>query len=157
VPALWTTRRFVCKRSYSLKFVTRHFIRHSLQRARVERARDSITPVCTTVEIRLKVHRRDRAVVLHARLDVHQHRMASTVTIEDFFARQRNLHRTSGNHRELANNDFMIERIAFAAKPTTVRRRDHTDVTRRQTEHLRERAMDVMRRLRRAPERDLSV
>src|SRR5829696_7812474 len=77
--ALWTTRRLVCKRPQSLKLVARHFIRHGLQRPCVERAGDSVTPVCTTIQKRLKVHGRNRAVVFYPRLDSHQHWMAATV------------------------------------------------------------------------------
>src|SRR6185436_9850168 len=50
VPALRTTRRLVCESSQSLKLVTRHFIRDGLQRARVERTRDTVAAVRTTVE-----------------------------------------------------------------------------------------------------------
>ena len=50
VSALWTTRRFVCKRAQSLKLVTRHVISHRLQRAGVERARDAVTAVSAAVE-----------------------------------------------------------------------------------------------------------
>src|SRR5689334_8914265 len=80
MPALWTTRRFVSEGANSLKLVARHVIRHGLQRAGVERARHAITAIRTTIEKRLKVHRRDRAVVLHPSLDAHQHRMAAAMT-----------------------------------------------------------------------------
>src|SRR5689334_7675204 len=103
------------------------------------------------------MHCGDRAVVLHTGLDVHQDRMPPAMTIKNFLTRQRTLHWTTGDYRELANNNLVIERIALAAKATAIRRRDHTNVTGRKPEHFRERAMNVMQCLRRAPERDLSV
>src|SRR6185503_9226873 len=75
VPALWTTRRLVRERTQTLKLVTRHVIRDGLQRAGVERARHAATAIRAAVEKRLEVHRGDRAVVLHAGLYFHQHRM----------------------------------------------------------------------------------
>src|SRR5688500_20187559 len=83
VPAFWSTGRLVGKGSYTLKLVTRHVIRDCLQRARIERARYAVTAIRTTVEVRLKVHRRDRAVVLHAGFDLHQNRVTSTVAIKE--------------------------------------------------------------------------
>src|SRR6185369_9433739 len=108
MPAFWTTRRLVRESAHSLKLVTRHVISNGLQRPRVERTRNAVTPVRTTIEKRLKVHRSDRAVILHARFDSHQHRMASPMAVKNFFARQRHLYRSSGKHRQLADNYFVI-------------------------------------------------
>ena len=94
------------------------------------------------------MHRRDRAVFLHSGLNVHQHRMATTMAIENFFARQSALHRTAGDHCQLANDDFMIERIALAAKAAAVRRGDHANVTGWNAKNFRQSAMNVVRRLR---------
>ena len=57
--------------------------------------------------------------------------MAAAMTIKDFFARQSAFHRTAGNHRQFADDDFVIERIAFAAKTAAVWRGNHANVTRR--------------------------
>src|ERR1700754_1432603 len=103
VSAFWATWRFVGERADALKLIARYVISNGLQRAGVERARDTITPISPAVEIRLKVHCGDRAVVLHAGFDFHQHGMPATMAIEDFFARQRHLYRAPGQHRELAN------------------------------------------------------
>ena len=45
----------------------------------------------------------------------------------------------------------------FAAEAAAVGRRDDADPRGRHLEHLRERAVDVVRRLRRGPERELPV
>src|SRR5215213_4446085 len=155
--ALWTTRGFVRKGTQTLKLVTGHVIRHCLKRARVERTRNAVTSVRTTIEERLKMHRSDRAVVLHSSLHSHQHRMATAMTIKNFFACQGHLHGSSGKHRQLANHDFVIERITLAAKTATIRSRNYTNVTRRQTENFRECTVHVVWRLSGTPERDLSV
>src|SRR5262245_61588411 len=109
VPTLWTTRWFICKSSQSLKLVARPVISNSLQRTRVESTRNSVAAVCPAIEIRFKMHRGDRAVVLHACLDLHQHRMAPAMTVKNFFARQRDFHRTTSKHGQLANYHFVIE------------------------------------------------
>ncbi len=62
--------------------------------------------------------------------------MAAAMTIENFFARQRHLHRTAGDHRKLADDDFVIERIALAAKAAAVWRGNHANVTGRQLQEL---------------------
>ena len=69
------------------------------------------------------------------------------MTIENLFARKRALHRPAGNHRQFRDDHFMIKRIALAAKAATIWRRDHANVTGREPEDLRQRAMNVMRRL----------
>src|SRR5438132_8538843 len=51
----------------------------------------------------------------------------------------------------------MIEGIALAAKPSTVGRSDYPDVTCRHLENFRQRTMNIVRRLGRAPERQLLV
>ncbi len=101
VPALWSARRLVGEDTQAIEFVTRHFVSHRLQRARVKRARDAVASVSPAVEKRFEMHRGNRAVFFHPGLDLHQHRMAATMTVEDFFARQRALHRTAGDHGEL--------------------------------------------------------
>ena len=82
------------------------------------------------------MHPGDRAIFLHSGLDVHQDRMTAAMTVEDLFARQRDLDRTAGNHRELANNDLVIEGIALAAKAAAIRSGDHSNVAGRQLPEL---------------------
>src|SRR5688500_3712533 len=81
--SLRTARRPVCKHACDLELVTRHLVRHGLQRAGVERAGDPVTSVRAPIEERFEMHRRDGAIFLHARLNVHQHRMAAAMTIEN--------------------------------------------------------------------------
>ncbi len=52
VSALWTARRFVGEHAHALKFVARHVIRHRLQRAGVERARNAVASVSAAIEKR---------------------------------------------------------------------------------------------------------
>src|ERR1043166_7843836 len=157
VSPLRTARWLVGENADAFKFVARNFVSNSLQRTGVERAGNAVAPVRPAVQKRFEMHRGDRAVMLHPGLDVHQYRMAAAMTIENFFARQRAFHRPAGNHRQLADDNLVIEGIAFAAKAAAVRRRDHSDVTRRYFQNFRERAMDVMRRLGRAPKSQLLV
>ncbi len=83
--------------------------------------------------------------------------MASAVRVEDFFPRQRDLHRPARQLRELADDDLMRERIRLAAEAAADRSRDDPDVRRRRVEHLREDPMHVVRCLRRGPEGQLAV
>src|SRR6185503_16533539 len=75
VPALGSTRRFVCEHAQAFKLVARNVVGHCLKRAGVKRARDAVASIRTTVEKRTEVHRGDRTVFFHAGLDPHQHRM----------------------------------------------------------------------------------
>src|SRR6266566_7911204 len=83
--------------------------------------------------------------------------MATAVTIENFLARKCYLHRPSCHHCKLADHNLVIERIALAAKAAAVWRGDHANVTGRQLRDLAERAMNIVRRLRRTPERQLVI
>src|SRR6266536_4192611 len=94
--SLGTARWLIGEDPQTLKLVTRHFISNRLQDTRVERAGDAITSVGAAVEKRFEMHRSDRAIAFHAGLYPHQHRMASAMTIEDFFAGECNFHRTAG-------------------------------------------------------------
>src|SRR5438067_4221258 len=143
VPTLRPARRFVREDAHALKLVARQFVGHGLQSTGVEGARYTVTSVCSAIKERFEVHRRDRAVFLHSGLHVHQSRMATTMAIENFFARQSALHRTAGDHCQLANDDFMIERIALAAKAAAVRRGDHANVTGWNAKNFRQSAMNV--------------
>ena len=155
--SLRTARWFVCEHARALELVTRHLVRHGLQRAGVERARDAVTSIRAAIEKRFEMHRRDRAIFLHARLNVHQHRMTTAMTIEDFFARQSAFDRPARDHGELADDDFVIERIALAAKSPAIWCGNHANVTGRKLKNLRQRAMHVVRSLRRTPQRQLLI
>ena len=155
--SLRTARWFVCEHARALKLVARHLVRHGLQRAGVERAGDTVTSVGAAVEKRFEVHRRDGAIFLHARLNVHQHRMTAAMTIENFFTRQSAFDRPARDHGELADDDFVIERIALTAKAPAIWRGNHANVTGGKLKHFRQRAMHVVRSLRRTPQRQLLI
>ena len=79
------------------------------------------------------------------------------MTIKNFLTRERDFHRASGEHRQFARDDFMRERVGLAAKAAANRCRDDADAARGQLQSFRQRAMNVMRRLRRTPQRQMSV
>ena len=79
------------------------------------------------------------------------------MAVEHLFAREADLHRTIEQQRRLADDDFVVERVALAAEAAAVGRRDDPDVRGRHGERLGERAVDVVRRLRRGPEHELAV
>src|SRR5260370_22001082 len=64
VPALWSARRLVCENAQPIEFVTRHFVSHLLQRARIETARAAIAAVSAAIHKRFKMQRGERAAVL---------------------------------------------------------------------------------------------
>ena len=79
------------------------------------------------------------------------------MAVEDLFAREADLHRAVEQQRRLRDDDLVVERIALAAEAAAVRRRDDADVGGRHGQRLGERAVDVVRRLRRGPEHELAV
>ena len=83
--------------------------------------------------------------------------MPAAVDVEDFLARERDLHGAPDELRELARGNLVRERIELAAKAAAHGGGDHADVRRRDVEDLCEQAVHVVRRLRRGPERELSV
>src|SRR5690348_14729560 len=95
MPALRPARRLVGEYTDAFKLITRHVVGDGLQRAAVEGRSDAVAAIRPAVEERAKVHRRDRAVALHAGLHPHQDRVTPAVAIEDLFARQRDLDRKS--------------------------------------------------------------
>jgi hypothetical protein len=131
VTSLGSARWFVGENANTVEFITRNFVGYRLQRASVERAGDAIASIRTAIKKRLEMHCRNCPVLFHPGLHVHEHGVAAPMTIKDFFARQSAFHRPSGDHRQFADDDFVIERIAFAAKTAAVWRGNHTDVTRR--------------------------
>src|SRR5262245_5352320 len=96
-----------------------------LKGARVVRTRNAVTAVSATVENCLKLQTCKPAVLPYAELRMHQHRVASPVTVEHLFPRQCDLHRSSAFHREFGDCNFVAERIALTSEPTTVWACDH--------------------------------
>src|SRR5258705_1650352 len=98
------------------------------------------------------MHPGDGAVFLDSSLDVHQHRMATTVTVENLFPRERYLHLPSGHHRKFADDNFVIKGIALATKATAVWSGDDANVAGGELQNLCQRAMYGVGRLRRTTE-----
>src|SRR5262245_45745228 len=103
------------------------------------------------------MHSGDRTILLDTGSDMHQHWMSASMAIEDLFACQGALHGPTSHHREFANHDFVIERIAFTAETASIRCGDYADVAGGQLQDLCQRAVNVMRRLSRTPKRQLAV
>src|SRR5207245_5003347 len=124
VTALGTARRLVGEHPAALESVRGDVVGHGLQRASIEGRGDAIRPVRAAVERALEVHRGDVSVRRDARADPHQHRMAAAMSVEDLLASERALDRPSGQHRELADDDLVRERVGLAAKAAALRRAD---------------------------------
>ena len=103
------------------------------------------------------MHRGDAAVLRHAGLDAHERRVPAPVAVEDFLPCQADLDRPPRHAREVRDDDLVVEGVGLSAEAAAVGRRDDADPRGRHLEHLRERAVDVMRRLGRGPERELPV
>ena len=157
MPALWTAWRLICESPQPLKFIFRDIVRHGLEGAGVERTGNAITAISTTIKIRLKVHSRNRPIVLDSGLDFHQHGMAAAMAIKHFFSGESDLYWSARDHRQLANNYLVIEWIAFSSKTATIWRSYDANMTRSKAEHFGERTMDIMWRLRRTPQSYLFV
>ena len=157
VAALGTAWRFVREDAAAFEPVGGDIVRHGLERAGVEGGGDAVRAVRSAVECAPKMHRGDAAVGGDTRADPHQDRMAATMRVEDLLAAQRAFDRTAGEHRELADDDLVRERVGLAAEPAAMSGADHADSIHRQLEHLGQRAVHVMHDLGRRPERDLPV
>ena len=83
--------------------------------------------------------------------------MAAAVAVEDLLASQADLDGTAERERGLRDDDLVIERVALPSESAAVRSRDDADVGGRHFEHLRERAVDVVRGLSARPQRELPV
>src|SRR5438128_1367010 len=83
--------------------------------------------------------------------------MASAVAVEDLFARQSDFDGPLRQHRELGDDYLVVEGVALAAEAAAVGRGDDAYVRRRHLKSFGERAVDVVRRLRGSPERELVV
>src|SRR6266404_5163437 len=103
------------------------------------------------------MHCRDAAVFLHAGFEIHQHRVAAAVTVENLFASKTNLHGTIKKKRGLRHHDFVMEGIALAAEAAAVGSRDDTNVRGRHLQDFGERAVQVMRSLRASPNGEFAV
>src|SRR3989338_1693410 len=83
--------------------------------------------------------------------------MAPAVAVENLFARETNLDRAARHHRQLRDDDLMLEGIALASEAAAARRGDDADVAGRKPQHLGQRAMEIVGVLRGTPQRQLAV
>jgi len=157
VPALGAARRLVGEGAQALEAIVRHVVSDGLERAGIEGRGDAVGAVCAAVEISLEVHRGDCAVGTHARFDFHQDGMSPAMAVENFLARECNFDGTARPSRQFADDNLVVEWVALAAEAAAVRRGDDADVRGPHSQSLRKGAMDVVRRLRRSPERELVV
>ena len=157
VPALGAARRLVREGARALKVIARDIVGDGLERASVVRACDAVGAVGAAIEQRFEMHSGNGSIALHTRAHPHQRGVAPAMTVENLFACQRDFHWPARDHGKLRHRNLVIERIALAAKAPAVWRRNDANPRGRQLQHLGERAVDVMRRLRRGPERQLAV
>ncbi len=147
MPALRTTRGFIGEDAQRLKFIILNRIRDCLQRAGIVGAGNAIAAISPAVEMGTEVHRGNRPVALHPRLDPHQHGVAAAMGIKYLFAIEGDLHRPPRDHRQLSRDDLMRKGISLTAKPTAIGCGDNANATARNTKHLLQGAVDVVRRL----------
>src|SRR5258708_7753761 len=152
MPALGPAGRLVRESAAALVKIAWDMIRGRLQRAGVERASNSVRAIRPAVNQCLKMHSGDRAIHLDAGLEFHQDGMATTVTIENFFACEADLNRPIEDECGLGDNNFVIEGITLSAETSAVGCGDHADVCCRHLQHFGKRAMEIMWRLRAGPD-----
>src|SRR5438876_3972974 len=97
------------------------------------------------------MHSCDRAVLLDAGLEFHQDGMAATMAVKNLFTRQANLDRSIEHERSFGYDDFVIEGISLPTETAAVGRGNHPNMSGRHFQHLRKRAMEIMRSLRAGP------
>ena len=83
--------------------------------------------------------------------------MSPAVRVEDFLAGQRDLDRAPSDDGQLGGHQLVREDVALATEAAPIRGRDHPDPAHRQLEHLAQSPVDIVRGLRRGPERELAV
>ena len=157
VPTLGPAGRLVGEESNAFESVPWDGIRGRLQGARVIGAGHPVAAVAAAVQEALKLHGGNLTAAGEPRLDLHQHRVAAAVRVENFLPGQSDLHRTSGGDGELGGDELVRKDVALAAESSAIRRRDHADAAHRQVQHLAQCAVHVMRCLRRSAERELAV
>src|SRR5437879_10701225 len=78
--------------------------------------------------------------------------MTSAVAVEDLFAVQRSLDGSPGQHRQLGSGGLVLKQLQLATEAAANRRSDHAHLVLTQLERLGQLLVDVMRRLRAAPQ-----
>src|SRR6266851_9419703 len=126
--ALGSAGWLICEGAAALVAIARNVVRGGLQCASVERAGNSVRAVGATVDQRLEMHSRNRAVLFDTGFEFHQDRMPPPVTIENFFACQANLNGPIEHERGLGQDDLMIKRVALSSETPAVRCGDHANM-----------------------------
>ena len=154
VPALRPARRLVRVHARRVEAVRPEAIRTREELARVVRGDEAERRVGAAVDDDLRLDSLDGAVLREPHAKAHLHRVAPAVRVEDLLARVEHLHRAAGLHRELRRAQLERERVALPAERAAQVRLDDAHPRLREAEHLRQRAVDVVRDLRRRPERE---
>ena len=94
------------------------------------------------------------AVLLDPGTNLHQHRVSAPVTVEDLFSCETDLDWSTEGQRHLCRTDLVIEGIALATEPTTVGASDDPYSCGGQSQHLGQRAVQVVRCLGRGVDGD---
>jgi hypothetical protein len=115
---------------------------------------DPVRRVRAAVEHDRVLDGRDRAVVLHADREVDVLLVASAEMQVHLFTRVLHGHGATGQLREDRGAEIQRRRLGLRAEAAADRRADDADVPHRDAKHARERAVQVVRRLRRRPERE---
>src|SRR5487761_24977 len=157
VASLGTARWLVGEDAAAFEAISRDVVGHRLKSACIKGRGDAVRAIGAPIEGGLEMHRRDVSVFRDACPHPHQHRVATSVRVEDLFAGQRAFDRTAGQHRQLADDDLVRERVGLATEPAAVRRADDADPAHRQLEHFREGPVHVVDHLRRGPQGDASI
>jgi hypothetical protein len=83
--------------------------------------------------------------------------MASTVRIKHLFTCEADFDGPSGQHGELGSTELVGKHVTFATKATLYRRGNHAHPTGRESQHCRQDAVHIVRRLRSAPQGQRAV
>ncbi len=157
VTALRPARRLVREDPRRVEAVGRKVVGSREQLAGVVGRHQAVGAVRAAVDDDARVHARQPPVPGRAALVAHLHRVPAAVRVEDLLARPQHLHRAPRQHRELRDAELERERIGFSAERAAERGLDHAHARLRQLQHAGERAVHVVRDLRRGPHREHAV
>ena len=147
VPSLGSAGWLVGEEAHRLESIARDRVRRRLEGAGVIGAGHAVATVAAAVEVALKLHGGDAAVLCETGADLHQHRVAAAVRVENFLTGQRDLYRTPGDDCQLGGDQLVREDVAFATEASAIGRGDHADPAHRHLQHLAQCPMHVVRGL----------
>src|SRR6266487_3775397 len=155
--ALWPTRRLVGKQTHPFKLIAGQCIGHRLQGTCVIGSCHTVRTICSTIQKRTEVHRRQCPIPLNAGFDPHFDGMASPVNEKHLLTGTGDLDRPTRAARQFTGTDFMREWIGLATEATSYMRRNHPYMRHWQFQDLAQLTMHIMRRLCRRPQRHLAT